>query len=104
MKFKKDDPVLITAGKDKGRQGKILKIYPQKQQVLVEGINKFVRHLKARMGQNAERVERFRPMEVSKIALVCPKCKKPTRVGYEVGIKTKEKVRVCRKCGENIKN
>jgi large subunit ribosomal protein L24 len=43
-------------------------------------------------------------MEVSKIALVCPKCKKPTRVGYEVGIKTKEKVRVCRKCGENIKN
>ena len=102
MKIKVNDTVLVTAGKDKSRKGKVLKVYPQKQKVLVEGVNKYVRHQKAAMGKNAERVEKFRPLDTAKVALFCPHCKKPTRIGYEVGGKTKEKIRVCRKCLKNI--
>lgn len=101
MKFIKGDNVLVTAGKDKGKKGKIEKIFPDEARVLVHGVNSFKRHTKKRDEKNPGGIiEHFRPLPVGNIALVCPSCGKPTRVGY---LMTKnEKMRICRKCGQKI--
>ena len=100
LKLRKTDEVLVTTGKDKGRKGKIEKIFPKTQKVLIPGINMYKKHVKGFQGQKGGIYDIPRPMAVTKIALVCPKCKKATRVGFEV-VK-KEKVRVCRKCKKQI--
>lgn len=103
IKFKVGDTVKITIGKDNGREGKIEKIYPKDGLVLVPGINIYKRHVKAsavKEGQKGGVYELPRPLPFSKIALVCPKCKKVTRVGFRI-VGT-EKVRVCRKCKKEI--
>lgn len=101
MKFKVNDQVKITAGKDKGRDGKIEKIFPKRKEVLVPGINIYKKHVK---GQGREQkggiYELPRPLSFAKIALICPKCKKVTRVGFR--LLGSEKVRVCRKCDKEI--
>jgi large subunit ribosomal protein L24 len=90
----------VLAGKDKNREGEIEKIMVKKGLVIVPGINVYKKHVKGFQGQKGGIYDIPRPMEVSKIVLVCPKCKKPTRVG--IRIVGKEKVRVCRKCGKEI--
>lgn len=97
MKFKKGDQIIVTAGKDKGRKGKIAKVLSEKSSVLVPGVNMYKRHVKKRDEKNPGGiVDVSRPLSVGKVALVCPKCNQPTRIGYLV---TKgEKVRICRKC------
>lgn len=94
MKFKKGDEILVTAGKDRGKRGKIEKVIPKKQAILVAGVNIYKRHLKPR-GQDKPGgiIDITKPLSVAKIALICPKCGKPTRVGYQMG-----GVRFCRKC------
>jgi large subunit ribosomal protein L24 len=100
MKFKVGDTIKITAGKDKGREGKIEKILFKERKVIVPTINLFKKHVKG-MGEVKSGIYDIpRPLPFSKIALICPKCKKPTRVGFRV--LEKEKVRVCRKCGKEI--
>lgn len=101
MKFIKGDNVLVTAGKDKGKKGKIEKIFPDEDRVLVHGVSSFKRHMKKRDEKNPGGImERFRPLPVASIALICPSCGKPTRVGF---LLTKnEKLRVCRKCEQKI--
>lgn len=101
MKFKKNDQIIITGGKDKGRRGKIEKVFPKTDEVLVPGLNIFKRHLKKRDEKNKGGIIDFpRPIPTGRIALVCPKCQKVTRIGYVV---TKgEKHRVCRKCTQKI--
>lgn len=101
MKFKKGDNVLVTAGKDKGKKGKIDKVFPKDFLVSVHGINAFKRHMKKRDEKNPGGIiERFRPLTTANIAFLCPSCGKPTRIGF---LLTKnEKVRVCRKCGQKI--
>ena len=100
MKFKVGDTVKITAGKDKGQEGKIEKIFPKEKTVLIPTINLFKKHVKG-MGEVKSGIYDIpRPLPFSKIALVCPKCKKTTRVGFRV--LEKEKIRVCRKCGKEI--
>lgn len=101
MKFHKGDTVLVTSGRDQGRRGKISKVLPREHKVIIEGINKYKKHLKPRgKDQPGSIIDRERPLPVSNIALICPKCKKQTRVGYE--IKKEKKVRMCRKCGGEI--
>lgn len=101
MKFKKNDTVKVTIGKDKGRTGKIEKIFPKTAQAQVSGINMFKKHMKRRDEKNPGGImDMTRPISVSKIALVCPSCNKPTRIGYIVS--KNDKVRVCRKCGKKI--
>ena len=100
MKFKVGDTVKITIGKDKGREGKIEVTFPKEGVVLIPGINIYKKHVKGQSGQKGGIYELPRPLGMGKIALVCPKCKKVTRVGFRV--LENEKVRVCRKCGKEI--
>ena len=95
-KFKKGDEVQVTAGRDKGRKGKIDKVLIKEDRVVVSGVNIYKRHKKATAKQGAGIYEIARPMSVANIALICPKCQKQTRVGFS--IEGKNKVRVCKKC------
>ena len=101
MKVKKGDKVKVIYGKDKGHQGVIDRVYKKSNKVLIPGINLFKRHLK-KTEQNLQGgvVDVPRPIDVSKLMLICPKCGKPTRVGFkrEKG----SKVRYCKKCQSKI--
>lgn len=101
MKIKTNDQVKIVAGKDKGKEGKVLQVFPNEKRVSVEGLNLLVKHLRPRRsGEKGQRVEFPAPLNISNLMLVCPKCGKPTRVGFEVktGEKGITKARQCRKC------
>ncbi len=101
MKLKKNDQIQVTTGKDRGRSGKIEKVFPEKRLILVQGVNQFKKHRKPQgEGKPGEILTLSRPLQVSKVALVCPKCKQPTRVGYRIN--NDKKVRVCRKCNADI--
>ena len=98
MKIKKGDTVKILAGKDKGRTGKVQKIFLKKSKVLVEGINIYKKHLKPKKeGQKGGIVEIARPLAFGKVVVICPACSKPTRVGYQLD-KAGKKLRICKKC------
>lgn len=101
MKLKKGDNIKVVRGKDKGKTGKIDKVFPKKGKVLIANINLFKRHLKARsQGQPSEIVTLNKPLNEESVVLVCPKCHKETRVGYKL-IKDK-KTRICKKCESEI--
>lgn len=105
MKVKKGDTVLIILGKDRAKKGKIIQSFPQKERIVVEGINlrkKNVRPKKS--GEKGQIVEMPGSISVSNVKIICPKCKKATRVGYKI-IKSenkKSKARICKKCGGEI--
>lgn len=103
MKFKKGDEVIVTMGKDSGKKGKIEALFPREGKVLVAGVNIYKRHAKPQ-GEDKKGgiIDLPKPLAFSKISLVCPKCSKPTRVGYQVDPKSKTKIRVCRKCQGTI--
>lgn len=96
MKIRRDDTVQMMMGKDKGKTGKVLKVYPSKRMVMVEGLNQYKRHLKGQVqGQKSEIVTITKPVHASKVSLVDPKKKKPTRVGYK--FEKGKKIRITRK-------
>jgi large subunit ribosomal protein L24 len=102
MRIKKGDKVKIIAGKDKGKEGKILKVLPEKRKVIVEGLNLLIKHVKPRRaGEKGQRIQFPAPLDISNVMLVCPKCNKPARVGYKI-LENKKKVRICKKCKEII--
>lgn len=97
MKFKKGDEIIITAGKDRGKRGKIEAVFPQDQKVLVPGLNIFKRHVKRKDEKNPGGIlDMPRSLSVAKVALICPRCHQLTRIGYQGQDKSKE--RFCRKC------
>lgn len=101
MKLKKGDKVKIMIGKDHGKEGAIEKVWPKSGRVTIPGINIIKRHLKSRgQGNPGGIIDVVRPLPEANVALVCPKCKKVTRVGYKLLKDTK--VRICRKCGQEI--
>jgi large subunit ribosomal protein L24 len=102
MKIRKNDTVLVIAGKDKGKKGKVRFAYPEKQKVLVEGINFVKKHSRARGAvRQAGIIDLEVPIPVSNVMLLCDKCNKPSRVGYEK-LEDGRRVRVCRSCHEVI--
>lgn len=102
MKIKKGDNVEVTLGKDKGRQGKVKAVFIRERKVLVEKINVAKKHVKAQSQDKPGGIlEIERPIFVSKVALVCPKCKKKTRVAFQLSPKGK-KLRVCRRCSSML--
>lgn len=101
MKIKKGDKVKITAGKDKGKEGVIDRVYSKQNKVVITGINIYKKHIKKseKMPQGGI-VEIPRPMDVSKMMLLCPKCGKLTRLGYR--LEKGKKNRVCKRCEKVI--
>ncbi|MCL6096265.1 MAG: 50S ribosomal protein L24 [Patescibacteria group bacterium] len=101
MKLKKGDLIKVIKGKDKGKEGKIEKILPKVNKVLINNVNQFKRHLKARsQSQPSEIVTLTKPLPVTNVALVCPKCHLQTRVGFKE--EKDKKIRVCKKCKAGI--
>jgi large subunit ribosomal protein L24 len=99
LKIKVGDNVKITAGKDKGREGKVERII-EKTSALVPDINIYKKHVKGRPGQKGGIFDIPRALSFAKLQVICPKCKKVTRVGFRlVG---NEKVRICKVCGKEI--
>jgi len=97
MKIKKGDQVKILSGSDKGRTGIINKVFPKKNQVVVEGINVVKKHVKPAGNKEGGIVEKNAPVNIAKVMLICPECGKPTKVGFQLDKKNK-KYRICRKC------
>jgi large subunit ribosomal protein L24 len=97
MKLLKNDTIKVLSGDDKGRTGKVTKLYPKENKVLVDGLNTYKKHLKNQSDQDSGGVVTLsRPLHVSKLQLICPQCHKPTRVTYS-GTGS-NKVRLCSKC------
>jgi large subunit ribosomal protein L24 len=97
-RLRRDDEVLVIRGRDKGRRGKIQRVLPDKDQILVEGLNMVKRHYKAGVqGRQAGIVEKEMPMPASKVMPVCPSCDKPTRVAVRI-LDDGSKSRVCKHC------
>jgi len=101
MKIKKNDQVLIISGKDKGKKGKVLEVFPSVQKITVENINLAKKHRRARrQGEKGQVVEITRPLAVSNAKLICPKCGQAVRVGFK--ITEAGKLRICKKCEQEI--
>ena len=102
--LKKDDQVEVIAGKDKGRVGKILRVYPDKDKAVVERINMVKRHTKPQeMNQQGQIVDKEAPSHVANLQLICPECTKTGRIGKKI-LEDGTKVRFCKGCGESIES
>jgi len=102
MKIRKNDTVIIIAGKDRGKKGKVRRALPDKNRVIVEGLNMIKRHSRARRAaRQAGIIELEAPIHVSNVMLLCDKCGKPTRVNFRF-LADSKKVRICNSCQEVI--
>lgn len=100
MKFKAGDNVQVTAGKDNGKHGKVLKVYPKEEKVLVEGVNMYVKHIKPMQGRAGEKIRRERPLHTASVAIMNPDTGKVDRIGYKM--EDGKKVRIFKKTGKAI--
>ncbi len=99
-KIIKGDQVKVLLGKDSGKTGSVEKVLPKKDRLFVGGVNLYKRHVKKSGQMEGGVIEIVKSMNVSNVALICPNCKKATRVGFEI-VKG-EKLRICRKCKKAI--
>ena len=100
--IKKDDKVIVIAGNDKGKKGKVLSVDHEAGRVIVEGVNIATKHKKPRrQGEQGGIIKQEAALNMSNVMHICKKCGKPTRIGYTV-LKDGSKVRVCKKCNENF--
>ena len=98
MRIKKGDNIIVIAGKDKGKKGKVIKAYPESGKIIVENVNLKKKHQRAKTGgKKGEKIEVPRAISVSSVMLLCKNCDKPTRTGTEV-IPDGKKIRICKKC------
>ena len=101
MRIKKGDTVQVLSGNDKGKTGEVLEVMPKTGKIIVKGVNIRKKHVKPRKQGDEGGII---PVECSifsaKVNVVCPKCNKPTKIGYEMD--KDKKVRVCKKCGEQL--
>ncbi len=104
LHVKKDDLVMIIAGKDKGKSGKVLRVLPDKGRVLVESLNLIKRHTSpSRSSNEGGIIEKEAPVAISNVQLLCQGCNKPARTGLRV-LEDGSKVRFCKKCNEIVNN
>ena len=104
LKIRRGDNVRVMSGKDRGKEGRILAVFPEDRRIIIEGVNMIKRHLKlraarGRSGQEGGIISKEAPVHASNVQIVCPSCG-PTRVGYKIADGTK--TRVCRKCGGEL--
>ena len=97
---KTGDTVVVLSGKDKGKKGTVLAVSPSERKVIVEKVNMVSKHVKPRrMGEPGGIIKAEAAMYADKVQVVCPRCKKPTRIGHKI-LEDGSKIRICRKCGE----
>ena len=102
LKVKKGDTVQVLSGNDKGKTGEVLEVIPKTSKIVVKGVNIRKKHIKPRrQGEEGGIISAECAIHSSKVNVVCPKCGKATRIGFN--IEKDEKIRVCKKCGEKIK-
>jgi large subunit ribosomal protein L24 len=103
MHLKRNDTVKVTSGKDKGKSGRVLRVYPDTQRALVEKINMIYAHVRPNPQKNIQGgiVQKENPIHVSNLMVVCPSCKQASRIGHTF-LADGSKVRVCKKCDANI--
>jgi len=107
MNIKKGDKVKIICGKDKGKTGKVLQVFPERKRISVEGLNLLIKHMRPRkQGEKGQRIEFPALMDISNVMLVCPECARPTRVEHKVlkltEGKKEKKYRLCKKCRQTF--
>jgi len=101
-RIRKGDNVKVISGRDKGKSGKVLRVFPREKRAMVEGINVRAKRAKPRKaGQKGQIIHVAMPIQESNLMPVCPSCQKPARVQYKL-CGDKSKLRVCKKCGEEI--
>jgi large subunit ribosomal protein L24 len=101
MKLKKGDEIKVVRGKDKGKTGKIDRVFAKEAKVLVAGVNLYKKNKKARTAQEkSEIITITRPLPLANVQLICPKCHVLTRVGFS--IENGEKKRICKKCDQTL--
>ena len=98
--IRKNDNVLVTTGKDRGKKGRVIRVVPEKNRLIVEGVNLIKRHTRPNPAKNIKGgvVQREASLHASNVQLVCPECGAHTRVGHKV-LDDGRTVRICRKCG-----
>ena len=102
LKIRKGDRVRVLSGKDRGKEGEVMRALPAERKVIVDGINVARKHQRpTRATRQGGIIDKDMPLPVSNVALVCPSCGRPTRVGYEIDA-AGEKARICKKCGGEI--
>lgn len=102
MKIKKNDIVKVIAGKELGKEGKVLKVFPREKRIIVEKLNFIYKHTKpSNKNRQGGIIEKEGPIHVSNVMVVCPGCKKPSRVKMRIlSEETREKQRFCSHCNE----
>ncbi len=97
--IRRNDNVIVTTGKDRGKRGRVLKVLPAENRLVVEGVNFISRHTRPNPSKNIKGgiVKREASLHASKVQLVCPECSTPTRIGHQI-LGDGRKVRICRKC------
>lgn len=104
LHVKKNDLVMVIAGKDKGKSGKVLRVLPEKGRVVVENLNLIKRHTRPSRGQNEGGIiEKEAPLAISNVLLLCQGCNKPVRTGIRT-LDDGSKVRFCKQCNEIVNN
>lgn len=99
---KTGDTVIVLSGKNKGKKGKVLAVSPKEGKIIVEKVNMVSKHVKPkRMGEPGGIIKAEGAMYASKVQIVCPRCKKPTRIGHKL-LEDGTKERICKKCGETL--
>jgi large subunit ribosomal protein L24 len=102
MKVVKNDNVVVISGNYKGKKGKVLKVFPKQNRVIVEGVNFIKRHTRpTQKNQQGGIVEKEAPIQASNLMVICPKCDTPTRLGRKM-LESKKHIRVCKNCGEML--
>ena len=101
-RIRKNDNVMVIAGRERGKSGKVLRVIPDKDRALVERLNMVKRHTKARGPQTPQGiVEKEAPLHISNLMIVCDRCNAPVRMGKRI-LDDGRHVRVCRRCGEQL--
>ena len=97
--IRRNDTVVVMTGKDRGKRGRVLRLLPSKNRLIIEGVNFIKRHTKPNPGKNVKGgiVEREAAVHSSNVQLVCPECGDPARLGHRI-LEDGRKVRICTKC------
>ena len=101
MKVKVNDNVLVVTGKDRGKTGKITRVVTKADKVVVEKLNMRTKHIKKTQTRPGSKITFEAPMNASNVMVICPQCKKRTRVGY-IRLESGKKQRACKKCKESL--